>query len=347
MEHFRKEKMEWMLDYLRRFSFHSAFSSIITYILTFSLSTFSFSIADAFLSLYFRFCGLSPISIHIDDDTTTLHFWVSDRNRRRNPSDEKMPNLVMIHGKCGDSRWQFMYQVGNLSRRFELFIPDLLFFGKSYTTSKQRSEIFQAKCLAEGLSRLGVDRFSVYGISYGGYVGYHLAQMGGEKVDKVVLMSTGVGCSYSDKQEMVRKLGMDPKEILVPSTSAHLRELLTMSVYRGGYIMNLVPDSFLQGYLNALSKNNRKEKMELVDHLLGKNSNNSSDAEMLPALAQETLLIWGDKDSVFPVKLAYQLQKHIGSKARVAIVKDTGHAVNMEAPSEVNRLISSFILTNY
>ncbi|CAN0906955.1 Monoacylglycerol lipase abhd6-A [Linum grandiflorum] len=230
-----------------------------------------------------------------------------------------------------------MPQVGNLSRRFNLYIPDLLFFGKSYSSSKERSEIYQAKCLAEGLNRLGVDRFSVYGISYGGYVGYHLAAHT-EKVEKVVLMSTGVGCSNCEKQELVRKLGMDPKELLVPSTCAHLRQLLTRSVYRGAY-MNLVPDFFLQGYLNALSIKNRKEKMELVDHLLG-----NKNKESLAVLAQETLLIWGDKDNVFPVKLAYQLQRHLGSKARVAIVKDTGHAVNMDAPAQVNRLISSFIL---
>ncbi|CAI0419087.1 unnamed protein product [Linum tenue] len=156
----------------------------------------------------------------------------------------------MIHGKCGDSRWQFMYQVGYLSRRFDLYIPDLLFFGKSYTTRKERSEAFQAKCLAEGLRKLGVDRFSIYGISYGGYVGYHLAHMSPDRVEKVVLMSTGVGCNDDQKDEMVAKLGRDPKELLVPRTSDDLRELMYKSVYKSNY-MKLIPDSFLQDYLNV------------------------------------------------------------------------------------------------
>ncbi|CAI0419121.1 unnamed protein product [Linum tenue] len=338
--------MDSKLDLLlRSFTFYiSSILSIIRYFLT-SFSRFkqipsAFTVSDACISLYFRLLGLSPVSIHVDDETT-LHFWATAGRggRDRKPDDER-PNLVMIHGKCGDSRWQFMYQVGHLSRRFDLYIPDLLFFGKSYTTRKERSEAFQAKCLAEGLRKLGVDKFSIYGISYGGYVGYHLAHMSPDRVEKVVLMSTGVGCNDDQKDEMVAQLGRDPKELLVPRTSDDLRELMYKSVYKSNY-MKLIPDSFLQDYLNDVGSVHRKEKMELVDHLLAKNFD---AGRSLPVLTQDTLLIWGNKDYVFPMNLAYQLQRHLGSKARVAIVKDAGHAVNMDAPDQVNRLIISFIL---
>ncbi|CAI0470690.1 unnamed protein product [Linum tenue] len=330
--------MDPKLDLLLR-SFTFYISSILS-IIRFFLASFhrfkqipsAFALSDACISLYFRLCGLSPVSIDVDD-TTTLHFWATaGRNFR--------PSLVMIHGKCGDSRWQFMYQVGHLSRRFDLYIPDLLFFGKSYTARKERSEVFQAECLAEGLRRLGVDRFSIYGISYGGYVGYHLADMIPDRVDKVVLMSTGVGCNDDQKDKLVAKLGRDPKLLLVPRTTEDLRQLMLKSVYRSGY-MKLVPDSFLQDYVNVREIGHKKEKMELVDHLLAKSS---GAGRSLPVLTQETLLIWGNKDYVFPMNLAYQLQRHLGSKARVAIVKEAGHAVNMDAPDEVNRLIISFIL---
>ncbi|CAI0470689.1 unnamed protein product [Linum tenue] len=241
--------MDPKLDLLLR-SFTFYISSILS-IIRFFLASFhrfkqipsAFALSDACISLYFRLCGLSPVSIDVDD-TTTLHFWATaGRNFR--------PSLVMIHGKCGDSRWQFMYQqVGHLSRRFDLYIPDLLFFGKSYTARKERSEVFQAECLAEGLRRLGVDRFSIYGISYGGYVGYHLADMIPDRVDKVVLMSTGVGCNDDQKDKLVAKLGRDPKLLLVPRTTEDLRQLMLKSVYRSGY-MKLVPDSFLQDYVNV------------------------------------------------------------------------------------------------
>ncbi|CAI0473226.1 unnamed protein product [Linum tenue] len=277
-----------------------------------------------------------PCTVDLDADSssaaTTVHFWIPGHRKSTRPA------LVLIHGFGANSRWQFYYQVGHLSRRFDLYIPDLLFFGKSYTARKERSEVFQAECLAEGLRRLGVDRFSIYGISYGGYVGYHLADMIPDRVDKVVLMSTGVGCNDDQKDELVAKLGRDPKLLLVPRTTDDLRQLMLKSVYRSGY-MKLIPDSFLQDYVNEIG--HKKEKMELVDHLLAKSS---GAGRSLPVLTQETLLIWGNKDYVFPMNLAYQLQRHLGSKARVAIVKEAGHAVNMDAPDEVNRLIISFIL---
>ncbi|CAI0470691.1 unnamed protein product [Linum tenue] len=327
--------MDPKLDLLLR-SFTFYISSILS-IIRFFLASFhrfkqipsAFALSDACISLYFRLCGLSPVSIDVDD-TTTLHFWATaGRNFR--------PSLVMIHGKCGDSRWQFMYQVGHLSRRFDLYIPDLLFFGKSYTARKERSEVFQAECLAEGLRRLGVDRFSIYGISYGGYVGYHLADMIPDRVDKVVLMSTGVGCNDDQKDKLVAKLGRDPKLLLVPRTTEDLRQLMLKSVYRSGY-MKLVPDSFLQDYVNI------RERQHPLSHPKLKNFRSYPESRTNVSGFQETLLIWGNKDYVFPMNLAYQLQRHLGSKARVAIVKEAGHAVNMDAPDEVNRLIISFIL---
>nr|POE78304.1 hypothetical protein CFP56_64508 [Quercus suber] len=53
----------------------------------------------------------------------------------------------------------------------------------------------------------------------------------------------------------------------------------------------------------------------------------------------KTLLIWGEKDNIFPVFLAHQLQRHLGPKSRLAILKDSGHAVNIDSPNMVNELI--------
>ncbi|KAH0993235.1 hypothetical protein GBA52_004718 [Prunus armeniaca] len=99
----------------------------------------------------------------------------------------------MLHGYGGNSKWQFIHQVGSLSQSFNLYILDLLFFGKSYANKPERTEVFQAKCVAEGLKRLGVERFAVYSISHEGYVAYWMAEMYPKLVEKVVVVSCGVG----------------------------------------------------------------------------------------------------------------------------------------------------------
>ncbi|KAL7170811.1 hypothetical protein ACSBR2_035645 [Camellia fascicularis] len=86
-------------------------------------------------------------------------------------------------------------------------------------------------------------------------------------------------------------------------------------------------------------KNYKKERLELVEYLLAKKADSD-----LPILTQGTLLIWGDKDNIFPLCLGHQLQRHLGPKSKLKIIKDTGHAANVESPHLLNDLIKSFVL---
>ncbi|CAN6573595.1 unnamed protein product [Malus baccata var. baccata] len=293
--------------------------------------TLLITVADLLLSVYFRSCGLCPCTVELDDQTT-MHFWVA------NPRRSQKPALVMLHGYGGNSKWQFIHQVGFLSQRFNLYVPDLLFFGDSYTTRLERTEIFQAKCVAEGLKRLGLDRFSVYSISYGGFVAYWMAEMYPELVEKTVVVSCGIGMTEEQKREQLNKVGSNALNLLVPQSAHDLRLLVNLSVHKPGP-SKWVPDIFLRGFINVTYKQHRKEKLEMAEHLLRK----KEDPD-LPILTQETLIIWGDKDEVFPVYLAYQLHRQLGPKSKVEIIKDTGHAVNMDSPTSLNSLITSFVL---
>ncbi|XP_062086813.1 uncharacterized protein LOC133793489 [Humulus lupulus] len=284
------------------------------------------------LGLYFWFCGLSPCTVDLDDQTT-MHFWTVNHRRKNKP------DLVMVHGYGGNSIWQFLGQVGPLSQAFNLYLPDLLFFGKSYTKRSDRSEVFQAKCVVEGLKRLGLNRFSVYGISYGGYVAYQMAQMCPDEVEKVVIVSSGIVWTEDQKQELLhKKHGRYGLEILLPENPCDLRLLVNLSVYKFNPL-KWVPDFVIRKFVQAIMEY-RKEKIEMVEHLL----TGTLDSNF-PVLTQETLIIWGDKDNVFPLNLAYQLHRHLGSKSKLEIIRDTGHAANIDSPEIVNALTKSFVST--
>lgn len=47
------------------------------------------------------------------------------------------------------------------------------------------------------------------------------------------------------------------------------------------------------------------------------------------------------KNKMFSLIIFY---RHLGPKSKVEIMKDTGHAVNMDAPIYLNALITSFVL---
>lgn len=145
-----------------------------------------------------------------------------------------------------------MYQVKSLAKSFNLYVPDLIFFGKSYTTRKERSEEFQAKCVVEGLKGLGVTSCSMFAISYGGFVGYRMAEMYPEMVEKVVILSSGVGCTKEQKEQQLNKIGRDPVELLIPAKPEDLHVLVNLSIYKYNPF-RWAPDYFLQEFIDVSS----------------------------------------------------------------------------------------------
>lgn len=324
------------MENLRRWLSHflSFYLSITTTVLKFMPHVFRLSIfvflVDVMLSLYYRFCGLASCTLEVDDQTS-MHFWVPLQ-----PKSNK-PNLIIIHGYGSDSKWQMSRQVGPLAKLFNLYSPDLLFFGKSYTSRPDRSEAFQAKCVAEGMKKLGVMKYSVFGISYGGFVTYRMAEMNPEAVEKVVIASSGIGCTEEQKMEQVRKVGKHVADLLLPEKAEDLRLLVRMAFSKRDPF-KWVPDWVLEQLLWALGQSNRKEKKELVECLL------TQGGCPLPNITMDTLLLWGDKDKVFPLTFAHQLQRQLGPKAKLQILKNTGHASNLESAAQVNESIKSFVL---
>ncbi|KFK30870.1 hypothetical protein AALP_AA6G036500 [Arabis alpina] len=294
-------------------------------------------IADSVLSLYFLiFCDLRPVTVDLDDGETTVHFWISGHRKI------SRPNLVMLHGYGGNSKWQFVHQVSHLSKSFNLFIPDLVFFGKSYSKNPDRSVEIQARSVVGGLKKLGCDggKISIYSISYGGFVAYKMAEMWPEMVEKLVIVSSGVGFTQQQKTTEMKKHGGDCcSEILVPRNPMDLRRLINISMNTGLKFVDWVPDFVLSQFVTVMYEKNRQELLELAKNLLER-----EEEPQLSVITQKTLIVWGDKDKVFPLEHAYRLQRHLQS-SRLEIIKEIGHAVNIEAPTTLNNLITSFVLS--
>lgn len=91
---------------------------------------------------------------------------------------------------------------------------------------------FQARCVGEGLRRLGVERCSIYGISYGGYVAHRVAEMWPGMVEKVVIVSSGVGATEEEIEEHLNKVGRNAVDLLLPETLDDLRRLMDFTMYK-------------------------------------------------------------------------------------------------------------------
>lgn len=129
-------------------------------------------------------------------------------------------------------------------------MPDLLFFGGSFTLRPERTESFQALCLVKLMQSFGVHRMSLVGISYGGFVGYSVAAQFPEVVEKLVLCCTGVCLEEKDMENgLFAVSNLDEAcSILLPQTPDKLRALMKLSFVKPA---RGVPTLFLEDFIHV------------------------------------------------------------------------------------------------
>ncbi|KAI9117024.1 hypothetical protein K1719_012023 [Acacia pycnantha] len=279
----------------------------------------------------FSSSGLKSVTADLGDGTI-MHCWVPETHK------ESKPNLLLIHGIGANAMWQWNEFLSPLIRRFNVYVPDLVFFGDSYTTRPDRSESFQARCVMSVMEAHGVRKMSVVGVSYGGFVAYSMAAQFPEKVDKVVLCCAGVALEEKDMDEgMFQVKSVDEAaSILLPQTPANMKKLLQMTFAKP---MNVFPSCFLNDFIDVMCTENRQERKELI-YTLHKDRKLSD----LPKITQPTYLIWGEKDLVFPMELAHRLKRHLGDKPQLLVIKNVGHALNIEKPKELCKSLKSVLI---
>lgn len=227
--------------------------------------------------------------------------------------------------------------------KFNVYVPDLLFFGESYTTRAERSESFQAQCVMSLMEAQNVTKMDVFGLSYGGFVAYSMAAQFRERVGRVCLGGAGVCFEEKDIDEggvfkVVTSIE-EAAEVLIPQTPEKVRKLVKLSFHKPPPSM---PSCFLQDFIEVMCTEFRQEKEELIQ-TLHKNRKMSD----LPKITQPTLIIWGEHDQVFPLELAHRLKRHIGDNAELVVIKNVGHALNVERPKELYKHLKSFFIDNH
>ncbi|XP_022773876.1 uncharacterized protein LOC111316131 isoform X1 [Durio zibethinus] len=279
----------------------------------------------------FSNAGLRSITTDLGDGTV-MHVWAPKTHI------QSKPTLVLIHGIGANAMWQWNDFISPLMSRFNVYVPDLLFFGDSYTTRPERSEQFQAQCVMGVMEAHGVTVMNVVGISYGGFVGYSMAAQFKERVEKLVLCCAGVCLEEKDMDEgMFQVKSVDEAvSFLLPQTPDKMRQLMKISFYKP---TKGVPSCFLNDFIHVMCTENLQERKELIQAL-----HKDRKLSDLPKITQPTLIIWGEHDQIFPLELGHRLKRHLGDNAELVIIKNAGHAINVEKPKELQKHLKSFLI---
>ena len=301
------------------------------------------------LHFLIKWAGLRQHTVDVDGAGTVLTFWVPKDKVPGNNStvapEEKQsetsksqgvrrPSVVLVHGFAAEGIVTWQFQVGALAKHYDVYIPDLLYFGGSTSPSTDRSPGFQAECLVAALGKLGVERCTVVGFSYGGMVAFKMAESRPDLVRSLVVSGSVVAMTDSISDATLERIGVrSSAELLLPESVKGLKALLSIAAHRRLWF----PERLHRDFLEVMFTN-RKERAELLEGLVVSNK----DATV-PVLPQKILLLWGHNDNIFNIELAKTMKEQLGEKTMLQSIDKAGHLVHLERPCVYNQRLMEFL----
>ncbi|MFJ3417379.1 MULTISPECIES: alpha/beta hydrolase [unclassified Streptomyces] len=258
----------------------------------------------------------------------------------------KGPVLVLIHG-IGDSSATWTDLIPDLARTHTVIAPDLLGHGASDKPRADYSVAAYANGVRDLLTTLGIESATLLGHSLGGGVAMQFAYQFPERTERLVLVSAGgVGRE------------VNPVLRLVTLPGAHL----ALSALR-------LPGMRLQvgltvGLLRLLDTDlgrDAPELLTLVDALPDETARNAFIRTLRAVVdwrgqvvtmldrcylteGMPTMLLWGDRDSVVPVRHAYGAHEAMPG-SRLEIFEGAGHFPFHTDPARFLSLVAEFTAT--
>lgn len=289
-----------------------------------------------------KMAGIRPYTVEIESGTT-MNFWVPSETITKPKKKEEKPKItakpnkpvvVLVHGFASEGIVTWQFQVGALTKKYAVYVPDLLFFGGSTTDKTERSPRFQAECLAIALRKLGVEKCIVVGFSYGGMVAFKMAEMYPELVQALVISGSILAMTDSISVSSLQELGFSSSsELLLPNSVKGLKALLSVAAHKKLWF----PDRLHKDFLEVMFTN-RKERGELLDGLVISNKDVN-----IPNFTQRIHLLWGENDQIFKLELAQNMKEQLGEGTTFEGIKKAGHLVHLERPCVYNRCLKKFI----
>ncbi|GHA33767.1 alpha/beta fold hydrolase [Photobacterium aphoticum] len=258
------------------------------------------------------------------EDGGKMRYWVGGTGKP----------LLLLHGFGGSAISTWKSEMLDLNKDYKVIAPDLAWFGDSYSQGNANLTT-QTNAVWHLMDTLGIEKFNVAGISYGGFVTYDLMTQP-ERIEKsIIIASPGPLFSDDDLSALCQRAGVDkPEHLFVPENGQEVRRLFNHVFFTPKRMPDFVADQIYDSYFSSY----KKQKTALIQSLVDDRSRISTyPTRELPP----TMLIWGDNDQIFPLESGIALSKHL--QAPMVVIPNTGHGVTNEQPDLVTQLVKSYL----
>ena len=229
------------------------------------------------------------------------------------------PALICLHHSWGNLGVLELHQ--KLAAEFTVLIPDMPGWGGSERPMWARTVRDVAILVSQFANQVTDEPYHLIGFGFGGYVAAEIACMSETTLSSLVLVGA---------------VGIQPRD----------GEIMDQMMYsHRQYIEESFRDR--ESYINHFGEEPPQEMRELWDHSREMTARvswkpymfNRRLGELLKNVSIRTTLIWGEHDKVVPIDVAKQYQEAL-TISHIHIVKDAGHVVEIEAPDELQKLVS-------
>lgn len=196
----------------------------------------------------------------------------------------------------------FLRMSNLISDDYGIILPDLLGHGKSEKLRNLTVED-QSKAVKEMISSLGIEDYIIGGNSYGGWVSQYHEIAYGDASKLILIDSAGSNPTVGQNgSESVEKFLKRIEKVYPNNHMECIRDMLT---------------------------NNTDSQFVITD-------------EMLRKITKPTLILWGDMDSLIPLKYARHIHELI-STSTLEIIEGAGHTPHFEAFQKVASSVNDFL----
>jgi pimeloyl-ACP methyl ester carboxylesterase len=241
-----------------------------------------------------------------------------------NPKGEP---VILLHG-YSDSWFTYSRILPLIDNKYHVYVPDQRGHGDSdRPASGYTFPDFAADVIAF-MDAKGLRQATIVGHSMGSFVAQHVAVAAPERVNKLVL----VGSATTVRNNVVVELQREVGGLSDPVSPKFVREFQT------SVVSQTVPNEFMDRVIQESLKVPARVWKDVMTGML------ASPAKLdFSKVTAPTLIVWGDKETVFPDRSDQDALTKAFPNATLKVYEGTGHCPNWEKPERFVKDLEAFI----
>ncbi|NRA66344.1 MAG: alpha/beta hydrolase [Pseudobacteriovorax sp.] len=250
--------------------------------------------------------------------------------------------LMFLHG-FADSKDTFYDASQFLSQKFNLIIPDLPGFGRSFKRRHDRHNLdYFGKAMGEFVEKIELYDFHLSGNSLGGAISVKTYLEVPDRIKSLSLVDPG-GIYVKEPRNLHHELF--DNHIIFDIKNRDDFEYFLNRVFSKHPLM---PHPIKDHIFHEMMRHRLWHRKLLADLFSGMGSEDDPKLldfalnNCLKEIECPTLILWGDDDTLFPKETAYVIKKEIPN-SEIHFLLDVGHAPQIESPRRFAKVLTKFI----